>query len=37
MPLAFDQQTFIKVIGAAAVMIAHACAIVSRGGSNNLQ
>ena len=37
MPLAFDQQAFIEAISAAAIMIAHACAIVSRGGSNNLQ
>ena len=37
MPLAFDQQAFIEAIGAATVMIAHACAIMSRGGSNNLQ
>ena len=37
MPPAFDQQASIEAIGATAVMIAHACAILTRGGSNNLQ
>ena len=37
MPPTFDQPAFIEAIGAVAIMIAHACAIVSRGGSNNLQ
>ena len=37
MPPAFDQQAFIEAILATTVIIAHACAIVSRGGSNKLQ
>ena len=37
MPSAFDQQAFIEAIGAAAAIIAQASAIVSHGGSSNLQ
>ena len=33
----FDQQTFAEAVGITVVAIAQACAIVSQGGSNNLQ
>ena len=36
-PPAFDQQAFAKVVRIAVAAIAHACAIVSQGGSNDLQ
>ena len=36
-PLAFDQQVFAKAVGIAVVVIAQACAIMSQGGSNDLQ
>ena len=36
-PLAFDQQAFAEVVGIAVTAIAQACAIVSHGGSNDLQ
>ena len=36
-PTAFDQQAFAEAIGIAVAAIAQACAIVSQGGSNNLQ
>ena len=36
-PPAFDQQAFVEAVGIAVVAIAQACAIVSQGGSNNLQ
>ena len=36
-PQAFDQQAFAYAIGIAVVAIAQACAIVSQGGSNDLQ
>ena len=36
-PSAFDQQAFAEVIGIAVAAIAQACAIVSQGGSNDLQ
>ena len=36
-PPAFDQQAFAKAVGIAVVAIAQACAIVSKGGSNDLQ
>ena len=36
-PLAFDQQAFAKVVGIAVAAIVQACAIVSQGGSNDLQ
>ena len=36
-PSAFDQQVFAEAIGIAVVAIAQACAIVSKGGSNDLQ
>ena len=36
-PSAFDQQAFVEAVGIAVVAIAHACAIVSQGGSNDLQ
>ena len=36
-PSASDQQAFAEVVGIAAATIAHACAIVSQGGSNDLQ
>ena len=32
----FDQQAFAKVVGIAVAAIAHACAIVSQGGLNDL-
>ena len=34
---AFDQQAFAEVVGIAVAAIAQACAIVSQGGSNDLQ
>ena len=34
---AFDQQAFTEVVGISVTAIAHACAIVSQGGSNDLQ
>ena len=36
-PLVFDQQAFAEAVGIAAAAIARACAIVSQGGSNDLQ
>ena len=36
-PSTFDQQAFAKAVGIAVTVIAHACAIVSQGGSNDLQ
>ena len=36
-PSAFDQQAFAEAVGIAAAAIAQACAIVSQGGSNDLQ
>ena len=36
-PPAFDQQAFAKAVKIAVAAIAQACAIVSQGGSNNLQ
>ena len=36
-PLAFDQQAFADAVGIAVAAIAQACAIVSQGGSNDLQ
>ena len=36
-PSAFDQQAFVEAVGIAVTAIAHACAIVSQGGSNDLQ
>ena len=36
-PSAFDRQAFAEVVGIAVVAIAQACAIVSQGGSNDLQ
>ena len=36
-PSAFDKQAFPEAVGIAVTAIAHACAIVSQGGSNNLQ
>ena len=36
-PPAFDQQAFVEVVRIAVAAIAHACAIVSQGGSNDLQ
>ena len=36
-PSAFDQQAFAEAVGIAVVAIAQACAIVSQGGSNDLQ
>ena len=36
-PSAFDQQAFSEAVGIAVVVIAHECAIVSQGGSNDLQ
>ena len=36
-PSAFDQQAFVETIGTVVAVIAQACAIVSQGGSNNLQ
>ena len=34
---AFDQQAFVEVVGIAVAAIAHACAIVNQGRSNDLQ
>ena len=36
-PPAFDQQAFAEAVGITVAAIAQACAIVSQGGSNNLQ
>ena len=36
-PSTFDQQAFVEAVGIAVTAIAQACAIVSQGGSNNLQ
>ena len=36
-PSTFDQQAFAKAVGIAVTTIAQACAIVSQGGSNDLQ
>ena len=36
-PSAFDHHAFVKVVGIAVAAIAQACAIVSQGGSNDLQ
>ena len=36
-PSAFDQQAFAEAVGIAVTAIAQACAIVSQGGSNDLQ
>ena len=36
-PLVFDQQAFAEAVGIAVTAIAHACAIVSQGWSNDLQ
>ena len=36
-PPAFDQQAFAEAVGIAVAAIVHACAIVSQGGSNDLQ
>ena len=36
-PSAFDQQAFAEAIGIVVATISQACAIVSRGGSNDLQ
>ena len=36
-PSAFDQQAFVEVVGIAVAAIAHACAIVNQGRSNDLQ
>ena len=36
-PPVFDQQAFAEAVGIAAAAIAQACAIVSQGGSNDLQ
>ena len=36
-PSAFDQQAFAEAVGIAVTAIAHACAIMSQGGSNDLQ
>ena len=36
-PLAFNQQAFAEAVGIAVAAIAQACAIVSQGGSNDLQ
>ena len=36
-PSAFDWQTFAEAVGIAVATIAQACAIVSQGGSNDLQ
>ena len=35
-PSAFDQQAFAEAVGIAVAAIAHACAIVSQGGLNDL-
>ena len=36
-PSAFDQQAFVEAVGIAVAAITQACAIVSQGGSNDLQ
>ena len=36
-PSAFDQQAFAEAVGIAVAAIAQACAIVSQGGSNDIQ
>ena len=36
-PSAFDQQAFAEAVGIAVAAIAQACAIVSQGGSSDLQ
>ena len=36
-PSAFDQQAFAEAVGIAVTAIAQACAIVSQGGSKDLQ
>ena len=36
-PPVFDQQAFAEAVGRATAAIAHACTIVSQGGSNDLQ
>ena len=36
-PLALDQQAFIEALGTTVAMISQACAMVSQGGSNDLQ
>ena len=36
-PPIFDQQAFAEAVGIAVAAIAHACAIVSQGRSNDLQ
>ena len=36
-PSVFDQQAFAETVGIAVAAIAQACAIVSQGGSNDLQ
>ena len=36
-PSAFDRQAFAEAVGIAVAAIAQACAIVSQGGSNDLQ
>ena len=36
-PLAFDQEAFVDAVGIAVAAISQACAIVSRGESNDLQ
>ena len=36
-PSAFDQQAFTEAVGIAVTAIAHACEIVSQGGSSDLQ
>ena len=36
-PSAFDQQAFAEAVGIAVAAITQACAIVSQGGSNDLQ
>ena len=36
-PSSFDQQAFAEAVGIAVTAIARACAIVSQGGSNDLQ
>ena len=37
LPQAFDQQAFMEAVGVAATTIAQASAMVSQGGSSNLQ
>ena len=36
-PSAFDEQAFVEAVGIVVVVIAQACAIMSQGGSNDLQ